>query len=349
MTTKSDCATRISRERITVRTRYPFRIARAGGSAEGSEIFRTIVSVECDGVIGQGEAAPSVYYGQRIESVDAAIDEMTAALLATGFPQNPLPRELYHQYAGQSAALAAVDAAGHDWRGRASNKTVAQRLGLPKSGARTSYSVGIDSVATMVARVEDARPFGALKLKIGADHDVEVFRAIREVWDKPIRVDANASLSAKSAVERIRALAPFGLELIEQPVAADDVNGLRAVRRLGIAPVFADESCVTVEDVARLAGVVDGVNVKIAKCGGIDATLRVIEAARRHDLRVMIGCMVETSLGISAALALAGACDIFDLDAHLLLADDPYEGLTLHDEVLSTGDGPGLGVRRKPN
>jgi L-alanine-DL-glutamate epimerase-like enolase superfamily enzyme len=271
---------------------------------------------------------------------------MADALMAADYPANPVPLELFERHKDQPAALAALDAAGYDWRGRASGKTVEDMLGLC-AGADTSYSIGIDNVETMVSRLEDAEPFGSLKLKIGSDHDIEVFHAIRERWDKPIRVDANASLSAEAAVERVKALAPFGLDLIEQPVAADDLDGLREIRELGIAPVFADESCVTVADVERLAGVVDGVNVKIAKCGGIDATLRVIEAARKHRMTVMIGCMVETSLGISAALSIAGACDLYDLDAHLLLADDPFEGLYLFGGVLFGCGDPGLGVTRK--
>jgi L-alanine-DL-glutamate epimerase-like enolase superfamily enzyme len=193
--------------------------------------------------------------------------------------------------------------------------------------------------------VQDAAEYPVLKIKLGTDRDADIVRAVRRAApDKTLRADANAAWTPKHALRMIDVLAEHGVEFVEQPVPAHDLEGLRYVRERSTLPVIADESCVTAADIPRLIGAVDGINIKLSKCGGLREALRMIAAARAHGLLVMAGCMVETSLGVTAAAHFAPLLDFADLDGAALLRDDPYSGATIHGGVIRLPDGPGLGV-----
>jgi L-alanine-DL-glutamate epimerase-like enolase superfamily enzyme len=187
-----------------------------------------------------------------------------------------------------------------------------------------------------------------LKVKLGTDHDAQIIRTVREAAPtKTLRVDANAAWSPKFALQMIDVLIECGVDYVEQPVAAHDIEGLRFVREHSRLPVIADESCVVSTDIPRLVGAVDGINLKLSKCGGLREALRIIATARSHGMLVMAGCMIETSLGITAAAHLAPLLDYADFDGAALLADDPYVGATIAGGRIAVPDSPGLGVRRK--
>jgi len=219
-------------------------------------------------------------------------------------------------------------------------------LGLdPARTPPTSFSIGIDAPEVIRAKMAEADPFRILKVKVGTPNDIETLSIVRECApDKRIRVDANGGWSPEEAADRIAELAPFDIELVEQPIAAGRLGALAGLTRLSGTTVIADEDCVVPADVPRLAGVVHGVNVKLSKCGGIRRALAMIHAARACGLKVMLGCMIETSLGISAAAQIASSVDYVDLDAHLLLEADHYRGLKLSDGVVRPRRHPGLGV-----
>jgi L-Ala-D/L-Glu epimerase len=187
-----------------------------------------------------------------------------------------------------------------------------------------------------------------LKIKVGGEQDIACLTAIRRVTDLPIRVDANAAWSGAEAVERIAELMPFDIELIEQPCARDDLDGLRRARDASPVPIIADESCHTAEDVDRLADVVDGVNIKLTKSGGLGEARRIVERARHHQMLLMLGCMTSSSLAITTAGHACGWMDFVDLDGNLLLAGDPFAGAVVEDGVLQLPDTPGLGVEPRP-
>jgi L-Ala-D/L-Glu epimerase len=196
-------------------------------------------------------------------------------------------------------------------------------------------------------RIDQAAEYPVLKIKLGTDRDERIIRTVRAAApDKILRVDANAAWSPKHALAMIELLAECGVEYVEQPVAAADLEGLRFVRERSALPVIADESCVVATDVARLAGSVDGINIKLAKCGGLRQALAMIATARAHGLLVMAGCMIETSLGITAAAHFAPLLDYADFDGAALLADDPYRGATIPGGRIVIPDEPGLGVRQ---
>jgi L-alanine-DL-glutamate epimerase-like enolase superfamily enzyme len=222
-------------------------------------------------------------------------------------------------------------------------------LGLdPSRSPWTSFTIGLDEPAVIRAKLREAAEYPILKIKVGTERDEEVLSIVRdEAPDVRLRVDANTAWRPRQAVERIEALEKFEIEFVEQPVAAHDIDGLRFVRERSPLPIIADESCMTSSDIPRLAGAVDGINIKLAKCGGIAEALRVIHTARAHNLQIMLGCMVETSLGIAAAAQLAPLVDYTDLDGAALLADDPFSGISIARGRIHLSAEPGLGVKKK--
>jgi L-alanine-DL-glutamate epimerase-like enolase superfamily enzyme len=240
-----------------------------------------------------------------------------------------------------------VSAALHDLAGKRLGVPLYRLWGLdPARAPRSSFTIAIAATADeLVRRVEEASDYPILKVKLGTDRDPEIIRAVRRAApDKTLRVDANAAWTAKHALRMIDLLVELGVEVVEQPVPAHDVDALRYVRERSPLPVIADESCVTASDIPRLVGAVDGINIKLSKCGGLREALRMIATARAHQLLVMAGCMVETSLGITAAAHFAPLLDFADLDGAALLRDDPHEGATIEGGVIRIPDGPGLGV-----
>jgi len=334
-------------ESLDLKLQRPFRISR-GVQQYARSLLVEITSGELTGI---GEAAPDGggYYGETRETMLAALDR-----LADHLPDDPLlledaaeglDRALHH---GSGALKSAVDMALYDLAGKRLGVPVYRLLGLnPTRAPLTSFTIGIDTPEQMARGAREASQYPILKIKVGTPRDLENVRAIRDATGATLRVDANAGWTPKEAVRQIAALADYGIELVEQPVAAGDLDGLRFVRERSPLPIFADESCVTVEDVPRLAGVVDGINIKLAKCGGMRNALRMIATARAHHLRIMLGCMVSSSLAITAAAHLSPLVDYADRDGGLLLAADPFAGVLLEGGRLILPDASGLGVSRR--
>lgn len=331
---------------LVLRLERPFRISRE----EKRACRNLFVRVEWERLVGMGEAAPSRFYGEDAEAVSEALRRAGPLIEgASPFTGETVERRLAEELPWARSARAALDVALWDLLGKVLGVPIYKLLGL--EGAvppPTSFTVGISSPDEVreVAR-KAGRRFRVLKVKVGAGGEEEVLSAVREVWDGPVRVDANGAWSPEEAISKIKTLEKFDIELVEQPVPPGDPDTLAAVRDHASVPVFADESAVVPEDLHRLAGKVDGVVVKLAKMGGIRPVLRAVATARACGLKVMLGCMVETSLGISAAVHISPLADYVDLDGHFLLAHDPYEGPVLKDGRLLPPEGPGLGVRRR--
>ena len=323
---------------VTVHTKRTFAIARS--SADAFE--RVILEVEEDGTVGRGEAAPTGYYGQSAADARAALESMEIAdpwdLEGTLAANNHLP----------PASLAALDAALHDLAAKRLGVPVYRLLGLGRPTPTTAYTLGIaDRETTLDGAGELSRSgYPIFKMKVGSGEDIETVRAVAEESDAAIWVDANEAFSPGEAPEAVRELREIGADMIEQPVAASEgPEALKAATEAAApVPVIADESAINAPDVPKLAGYVSGVNVKLAKCGGIRGALAMIQTARAHGMRVMLGCMVETSLGIAAAVQVSGLVDFVDLDGSLLLADDPFGRLSVDDGRIILPENPGLGV-----
>ncbi len=339
---------KLSWRRITAHTKHAFKIARAGSSVSdgGKAIERTIVSIEHDGIVGKGEAAPTPFYNQTLESVEAALAQMQPLLGDNPDNIESIVESLLEKFDDDRAAVSAVDMALHDLWGKREGKPVWQLYGYDPSKIQpTSMTIGIDAIALLPQKVSEAAGFDILKIKVGMPNDVETLTELRKLApDKKIRVDANCGWEPAELTHRIGEVSPFDLELIEQPTTTHQFDVIRDAREMSPIPLIADEDSAKPSDVAALAGVYDGINIKLSKCGGICEARKMIALARSLDMKIMLGCMVETSLGVSAAAQIASEVDYVDLDGHLLLADDPFTGLIQEAGVVRPGDQPGLGV-----
>jgi L-Ala-D/L-Glu epimerase len=221
-------------------------------------------------------------------------------------------------------------------------------LGLnPEHTPSTSLTIGIDSPQEMAKKALLAKDYPVLKIKVGTKHDLDIIKAIRDVSAAIIRVDANTGWTPKEAIKNITAFEPYNIEFVEQPVPAHDLAGLKMIRDNVPLPIIADESCMTIDDIPRLSECVDGVNFKLMKNGGIRNILKMIQVARAHHLRVMLGCFIESSLAITAAAHLTPLVDYADLDGNVLIDNDPYQGVRVKNGKLVLPDGPGLGVKAR--
>lgn len=339
---------RIEHEIVTLRTVHPFIIAR-GGSSEWRTVWVRIT--DRDGTEGWGEAAPSRFYGETADTVVAVLGRFAPLLEgADAWSLETIESEIATSIRVNGAARSAVSAALHD--------LVAKRLGIPlyklwgldrARAPQSSFTIAIpESEKDLRARLAEAAQYPVLKVKLGSPRDEEIMRVVREeAPDKILRVDANAAWTPKHALRMIPKLAAMGVEFVEQPLPAHDIDGLRFVRERSSLPIVADESCIVATDIPRLVGAVDGINIKLAKCGGLREALRMIATARAHSMLVMTGCMIESSLGITAAAHFAPLLDYVDLDGAALLSNDPFVGATIGGGAVTIPDGPGLGVTRR--
>lgn len=338
---------RLTHEPLALETTFEFRIAHSGARLGRENI---LLRLEHNGLTGLGEAAPSHYYGENRAIVEQALDAWQDVLGDDPFALEAIFSRLDARLQGCGAARAALDMALHDWIGRKLGVPVWKWLGLDRSTTPLScVTLGLASPEEMERKLETVAEFPILKIKLGAPGDVESLRRVRARYRGILRVDANAAWSAADAVRVLRSIEALDIELVEQPVARTDLDGLRWVReRIGI-PVFADESVHRLGDLAPLVGRVDGVNLKLMKTGGLREMLRLIHAARSHGMKVMLGSMVESSLALSAAAQLAPLADHLDLDGHWLLKRDPFRGAPADRGRIVLSDSPGLGASPAPS
>lgn len=331
---------------IDLQLATPFRIARSVQYTASN----VVVEVKHNDVIGYGEAAPNKYYGESAETVMACVAMFAGNLGDDPFLIEELSQKLDKVIRLNPSAKAAVDMATYDIVGKLLDVPVYKLLGLnPAHTPRTSFTIGLDSPLEMAKKALAAQDFPILKIKVGTKHDIEILKAIREVSSAIIRVDANAGWTPKEAIKNINAITPYNIEFVEQPVSSHDLAGLKLVRDNVEIPIIADESCVTIEDIPRLSECVDGINFKLMKNGGITNVLKMIHVARAYNLRTMLGCMIESSLAITAAAHLTPLVDYADLDGQLLINDDPFHGVTVEHGKLILPNRPGLGVKVATN
>jgi L-Ala-D/L-Glu epimerase len=325
-------------EPLSLELKTTFRVA------HGASSYRHNVLVYLDDGVGEAAAVP--YYG---ETQDGII-EYLKAMPDLGDDPFDLDGVLAKRPPGSRAARAAIDEALHDLWGKKLGQPLYRLLGLnPHHVPLTCFTIAIEEPEVMAEQAK-ASGYPILKIKLGSEKDEAILAAIRQVTDAKLQVDANAGWTREQALELIPRLAAYKLEFVEQPLPVEDVEGyfwlkekLKAMKVK--IPIFADETAKTSQDVAKLAGAVDGVVVKAMKAGGLREALKMIHTARAHDLQVMLGCMVESSVGVTAAAHLAPLCDYADLDGPLLIRNDPYRGLQYDGARFSLPEEPGLGVK----
>jgi L-Ala-D/L-Glu epimerase / N-acetyl-D-glutamate racemase len=333
---------RLSARIVNLELAEPFVIAR-----DTTEVAEVVwVEVEHEGERGFGEAAPNDRYD---ESAESALDYVEAVAGDVGDDPFALEEIMARLPRREYAARAAIDAALYDLCGKLLGLPVWRMLGLPRAGPPTSWTIGLGDPDEMARKAEKVNDFQGLKLKLGGrdGQDVERVRAVRAVWEGPIRVDVNEGWTAlDEALDALPRLAELGVEYCEQPLPAGHAQGPELKERSPI-PIYVDEDCHTLDDIADCARRGHGVNIKLAKSGGIREALRMVPAARALGLGVMLGCMLESGLGIAAGASIASLCDHVDLDGNHLLREDPWPGVELVDGVQLPSESPGLGVREE--
>ncbi len=330
---------KIEAEPITLNLETPFRIAHGTSHAR----HNVVVRIGDDEHQGLGEAAP---VRQHHETQEGVLEYLASLPPLTGTPFH-LEELLADLPPGSQSARAAIDIALHDLIGKRLGIPLYRLFGLnPGASPPTSMTVSIGTPEEAQGWARDAaKRFSILKLKLGREHTLEIVRAVRAATDARLVADANCAWTVDQAASLIPALADLGLEWIEQPLPEEDLDGLRRLRQTSPIPIFADEPVRTARDIPRLAGCVDGVNIKVMKAGGLREAQRMIAVARAHDLQVMLGCMLETSLGITASAHLAPLVDWADLDGNQTVTNDPFTGVRVEEGRLVLPDGPGLGVQ----
>ncbi len=345
---------RLDFEILPLQTRHEFNIARAAAPAERRNVWVRVT--DADGMHGWGEAAPNAFYAETAETV-AEVMPAYARILGDADPDDVATIErrlldaapsLHPKYPPHPSARSAVAAALLDLRARRADVPAWQFLGLQNRSVPSSFTIGIADLDLMREKTRAAAGYQILKVKVGTPEDEPILAMLREEAPHArIRVDANTGWTAPQTIDYLPMLQEYGVELIEQPVAADDYDGLRAVKEASSIPIIADESCRIAADVEKLIGCVHGVNIKLAKCGSVWEAVRIAEVARAHGMLVMLGCMIESTLGIATAIQLCSLMDYVDLDGAALLRDDPFVGPHIDDtgNVVFNNDA-GLGVRR---
>lgn len=339
---------------ITLRTkafdlplRHVFTIAR--GSVE---VQRTlIVEVSGDGLYGYGEATENAFYGATLDSIASHIKRVER-LVDAGSPDQAI--DLLPAVAREiggcdrhraSCALCAIDTALHDLWGKWHGQPLHKIWGLQQRGAPLSnLTIGIDAIPKMVEKLEEEPRWPVYKVKLGTPNDIEIIRRLRRHTRAPFRVDANCGWTASQTIELAPQLQQLGVELIEQPLPPEDVDGMRRVYAESTLPVFADESCVHESDVDACAGCFHGVNIKLVKCGGLAPARRMIRHARDLGLRVMMGCMTESTVGISAIAQVLPELDFVDMDGAALLSEDIARGARVENGRCNLPPGNGAGI-----
>lgn len=325
---------------LTLRLHTPFRVS------YGASVARRAFWLRLAGDAGWGEGTIPPYYG--IDEAAMIAFWQAAAARPDPLPEEPAAIAGWVGAEGPAPARAAVDLALHDRLGRRRGLPLHCLLNLPRPAVLpTSFTLSLAEPAEMAQMAVAAAAFPVLKLKLGTEDDEARLAAVRAARpDARLRVDANAAWTAEEAVRRVHALERYDLELIEQPVAKEDIEGMGRVQAHTRVPVVADESVQTLADVERLAAAgVTGVNLKLMKTGGLAPCLAMLRRARELGLRVMLGCMVETSLGVTAMAHLAGLADWLDLDAPLLIANDPFQGVWFDAQAgVHVPERPGIGV-----
>lgn len=334
---------------ITVRTvelhlAVPFAISRA------THTTKKVVLVELTegDRVSRGEGVPDAFFGETPESVEREIRGAIAALSEDPLDVTGVVARLAELFPHGGAACCAIDVLAHDRASQATGVTLRDFLGLAAGEPPpTSFTIGIAEPSVMAERAvrAAAQGFTVLKVKLGQGGAVAALSAIRERFSGTIRVDPNAAWTADEALARIAALVPFDIEFVEQPIAPEDLDGLRRVHAGSPLPIVVDEAAVRASDVPRLAGLCEGINVKLQKCGGVAAARAMIAAAHDLGLKVMLGCRAaETSVAIAAAAHLAPAVEWADLDGNLLITDDPYRAVGVKAGRFVYSGRPGLGA-----
>ncbi|MCC5931489.1 MAG: dipeptide epimerase [Cyclobacteriaceae bacterium] len=324
-----------------LRLRHTFAISRESYDVQPS----LIVELKKDGHSGYGEATANPYYQITVENMMQTIENYRAFIEGLKWDEpTALWEAVADKFGKNTFALCALDEAAYDLWGKLQGKPVHSLWGLdPQKAPVSNYTIGIDTIEKMVEKLKEF-PWPIYKIKLGTKDDLQIIRELRRHTGSVFRVDANCAWSASQTIALAPELKKLGVEFIEQPMRADAYEEMREVKKQSVLPLMADESCIVEKDVEKCADAFHGINIKLTKCGGLTPARRMISKARELNLKVMVGCMTESSVGISALAQLAPMLDYVDMDGAMLLAEDIAKGVVVHEKGLTFSDVPGNGT-----
>jgi L-Ala-D/L-Glu epimerase len=328
--------------KYTLKLKHHFKIARDERSVQPT----LIVELKDGELSGYGEATTNPYYGITYENMSVCLEKVNERLADYSFSTpSAFWSDMQDCFQNNPFAQCALDEAAYDLYGKILGKPLYQIWGLKLADMpQTNYTIGIDSVEKMVEKLKEM-PWNLYKIKLGTPHDIEIVKELRKHTDATFRVDANCGWTAEETINNSHELKKLGVEFIEQPMQADAWEGMKEVFKYAALPVIADESCIVPADVSKCFGYFHGINIKLMKCGGLTPALLMISEARQLTMKVMMGCMTESSVGISAIAHIAPMLDYVDMDGPLLIANDIAEGVTLTREKVVFPERNGIGAR----
>lgn len=333
---------RLEYEIIELVPRFVFRTARTTSAASDS----VIVTLSDDSLTGLGEAAPSRFYGETADTVVSYLERMRPAVEHAAHESELMAYLTSRGGYKDPAARASLEIAAHDMMGKRHGLPLYRHFELdPADAPVTTISIGLDTPEVMLEKALEAKGYPMLKVKLDRKTDLSIVERIKSETGAAITVDANCAWDPEDAVAKVTELARIGVEFVEQPVKADDIDGLRYVKERVSVPIYADESCPTSKHIPEVADAVDGIVIKLMKCGGLVDAVRMAREAKSRGLGTMIGCMLESSLAITASAHISPLMDYADLDSGFLLKNDPYVGMKIDRGRMILPDSPGLGVR----
>ncbi len=336
---------KLSWKQYDLKLKHTFRISRSA-----SDVVKVIIlEFEHDGIVGYGEASPTKRYGESLEKIVAFFQKINFARFESPFLLDDMLTYVDSIENGNTSAKCAVDIALHDWIGKKLGVPLYQLWGLnPNKTAKCSFTIAIDSKEVVEQKVREAEEYPILKVKVGLDNDEEMITTIRKITDKVLYVDANEGWKDKNlALERITWLKDQNVEFVEQPMPAAQFDDIKWLREKCDLPLIADESVLRLQEVPKLAEAYDGINIKLMKCTGLREAMRMISTAKALNMKIMMGCMIETAVGISAGAHLGPLLDYADLDGNVLISNDPFDGVRNIRGELKLNNKPGLGVTLK--
>lgn len=325
---------------------YKIHLVNTFRTTHGARDVMEVLIVNIDE--GLGEASPVHYYGEDLFTAKNFIDKASEQIEMDPFQLERLSSDLEKVGAFNYSAKAAIDMAMHDLAAKKLGVPLYKFLGItPRTDLATSFTISISDPDTMKKQTEKNKGYHVYKVKVGVPGDIEMIEAVRDATRARIRVDANEGWTVKEAFPKIKELERLDIEFIEQPLHRDDFEGFKMLRSKTDLPIIVDEGVFRSGDIPKYVGLADGINIKLSKSGGIREAVKMISVARAHKMKVMIGCMVETSVGITAAAQVASLVDYADLDGNILISDDPFKGVEVENGYLKLPDGPGLGVVKR--
>lgn len=325
----------------TLKLRHTFTISRESRDEQPT----LIVELKHDGISGYGEATANTYYRTGIAEMSYDLDQLASLISdSAGMAPEAFWEKMQPQLAHNMFALCALDIAYNDWYARKKGKKLYELWRYDtQHNPLTNYTIGIDTIEKMVSKMKET-PWPIYKIKLGTQHDIEIVKELRQHTDAVFRVDANCGWNADETIANAVALKELGVEFIEQPLPADDWEGHKKVFEQSVLPIIADESCQVEADVDKCHRYFHGINVKLTKCGGLTSARRMLVKARQLGMKTMVGCMTESSVGISAIGHLLPLLDYVDMDGALLLAEDIATGVDIKDGIITYSELNGTGV-----